>query len=89
MAFLKSDPMHGIMDLAVQAIESGMPGIDVEAVAGGFSDIAEEFADWPYDWPPDNPPWPDAENLPDQPNWPPDHPPWPDAEDLPDEDDDH
>jgi hypothetical protein len=86
VAFLKSDPMHGIMDLVVQAIETGLPGIEIEGLAGGMNDLPEEYSDdWPYDWPPENPPWPDAENLPDEDDR--THRPWPEAEDLPDEDD--
>jgi hypothetical protein len=62
VAFVRSDPLHGLMELAEQALRRGMPGIDLEFEDGGLIGGPEEPIDG---WPPDNPPWPDAENLPE------------------------
>ena len=61
---VRRDPLHGLLTLAELALQRGMPGVDLEFEMEGLDGVSEEPIDgWPPD--PDNPPWPDAENLPE------------------------
>jgi hypothetical protein len=59
---VKRDPLHGLLTLAELALRRGMPGVDLDFGMEGLDGVSEEFVEG---WPPDNPPWPDAENLPE------------------------